>query len=616
MKKAEANAAAVVERVRAAMDAVRGTLPGGMDLVWVSDEGSFIQASADSALTNIVVLLPIAVMEGMVGRFLQPFATTMIVVIAVSLFISFTLTPLLASKLLRARAAEGERGWLDRLAAAQRRSMDRISGLYGRGLAWLGRHRWAIGLLLLGIVGAAAGVAGQADKLGFSLVAESDRGEVFVKLEYATRSELGQTIERVHDVEERLRGLPGLQRIYTTVGKVDAGIGQVSEGVYLGQILLKFVPRTERSETLTDLLAAVRNRLQGLAGCIVTVGFPSAMGGQTAPLELSVMGASLETLDELAGAIEDLAEGLPETIEIDTTVRPGKPELRVRPRRAVLADLGLPPAQLGLTLRANLAGLVAGAYKQGARSYDIRVKLAEEEGKRQVEDFLFPAAPGRPLVLATLAEVDEERAPIQVNRLDKKRTTKIFANLPHGVPIGTAVERLQAAIDREITLPPGYEARFTGQYEVMAESNAAFGQALLIAVVLIGIVVNNAILVMESLGKYRAEGLSPADAMVRASSEQLRPVLMITLAAALGMLPLALGTGLGSEPRVGIGAASIAGILVSGVLTLVVQPGLYLLFTRQRPSLAGAEGTPAPATDTDPDGDTDTDTGDDEETNR
>lgn len=759
VKKSEANAAAVVERVRAQLDSVKETLPGGMDLVWVSDEGAFIQAAADSAmvniaqgigltalilllflvdlrstlivavtmpvtyviavfflrmldftlnmstllavglsvgvlvtnsivvleriikrldelgdareasrigatdvaiavlasaLTNIVVLFPVATMGGMVGRFLSPFATTMIIVTAVSLFVSFTLTPLLASKLLRGRAVGDRRGWLDRLAERQRAAMDRLSGRYGRGLAWFARRRWAIVVLLAGVVAMVIGIGGQAGKLGFSLVPDSDKGEVLVKLEYSARTELGETIERVKDVEARLRDMDGLQHIYTTVGKVEAGLGMASEGVHLAQVFLKFIPRTERQTTLEDLVAEVRRRLDGHAGGIVTVGWPGVVGGQSAPIELSITGPSLEKLDELANTIEGIAKRIPETVSPDTTVRPGKPELRVRPRRAVLADLGLPASGVGLNLRANLAGLVAGTYKEGSRSYDIRVKLAEEEGKDQVEEFLFPAAPGRPLVLGTLAKVEEERAPVQVVRLDKERTSKLLAYMAEGVPLGAAVEALREAILAEVKLPPGYGLRFTGEYEAMAESTAEFGQALLIAIVLtflvlaailesfkqpflilvtlplaaigvvlgllvageslsifallgvvmlIGIVVNNAILVMESLNKYRADGVPPAEAMVRASAEQLRPVLMITLAAALGMVPLALGTGLGAEPRVGIGAASIAGILISGALTLVVLPSLYLLFARRAPVVSGEAPTATNAdTDTAADG--------------
>ena len=184
------NSIVVLERIIARLDELGD--PREAARVGAADVAIAVLASA---LTNIVVLFPVAVMGGMIGRFLVPFATTMIVVTAVSLFVSFTLTPMLASKLLRARAADGRRRGMDRLAGAQRRAMARLSTFYGRGLAWLGRHRWAIVLLLVGVCGLVVAVGGQSGKLGFSLVAESDKGELYVKLEYPTRSGSMKVVE-------------------------------------------------------------------------------------------------------------------------------------------------------------------------------------------------------------------------------------------------------------------------------------------------------------------------------------------------------------------------------------------------------------------------------------
>jgi HAE1 family hydrophobic/amphiphilic exporter-1 len=234
--------------------------------------------------------------------------------------------------------------------------------------------------------------------------------------------------------------------------------------------------------------------------------------------------------------------------------------------------------------------------------------------------------------LTNYADVEERLAPVQITRSDKQRVAKVFAGLHDTKPLGTAVTEISHLIDTDLTLPAGYLYAFRGEYEIMDEAQEAFLEAGIIAIVLtflvlaailesfrqplvilltlplglvgvvlalyltgesismfvllgsvmlVGIVVNNAILVMDKLNQLVAQGIARHDAMIQASMEAFRPIIMITLAAALGMLPLALGRGIGSELRAGIGIASVGGIVVSAILTLVVLPITYDLFTRR-----------------------------------
>lgn len=734
VKKADANAVRVVERVRDAMGSLQATLPGGMELVWVSDAGSFIRSTVDnttsnivqgvlltaailfgflynirstfivaitmplsivislffmhllgftlnaptlialglsigvlvtnsivvlesivkkvseigrpregaaagagevavavlaSAGTNIVVLFPVAMMSSLIGMVFRPFAITMVIVTSVSLFISFTLTPILCSVLLTGAAQEGR---LARVEAGFNRILGRFAGGYGRLLHALAERRWAGALVLAFSFGALFHALSLTPAIGFTFFPDTDRGEVFVRLEYPTRYSLEQTTARVREAEEALRDLPSLVHSFTTVGKVEGIIGQSSEGVYLGQILLKFVEKTERDETMDDLLAQVRSRLAGHADCIVTVSVGETMGGQSSPIELEIAGDDIRRLDDLAVEVAEFARNIPGVVSPDTSVRSGKPEIRVRPQRAVLGDLNMPATGLGMNLRANLEGLKAGVYKEKGRTYDIRVKLSEEEGKNQVAGFLFPGAPGRPVILSSLAQVEESIAPIQITRSDKRRVSKVYANLESRMPLGTAVNEISRAFSEQVRLPAGYSYRFVGQYEIMAEGIADFLEAGLLAValtylvlaailesfkqpflilttvplgligilwslyltgesismfvllgsvMLVGIVVNNAILIMDEVNQQVRAGVPRRKAMEHAAIDQFRPILMITFAAVLGMLPLALARGLGSEMRNSIGIASVGGIIISAVLTLLVIPVLYELFTRK-----------------------------------
>ncbi len=736
VKKAEANAVRVVGRVRDAMGKLNDELPGGMELVWVSDDGRFIESSVRSAWTNvgqgilltalilffflynvrstlvvaitmpltiviglffmhmagftlntstliaigmsvgilvtnsivvleaivkrlaktgnpkeaahlgskevavavlasagtnIVVLFPIGTMGSMIGLFMRPLALSMLIMTAVSLFISFTLTPILCALLLKPGSA-AKKGLLTRMETGFNRFLAWTIGGYRTVLRFNERHRLAaLGVLALTIVMFVHALS-LGGKVGFGFFDEPDQGTLFVKLEYPTTYDLDRTLQRVQAVETRLADLPELAHVLSSVGKVEGVIGQSSEGVYLAQLLLVFSDRDERALSIEELQQHVRSRLVGYPECIVTVTQPTIVGGQNTDIELEVAGQELATLDALALRTQQLAEGIDGFQDTDTTVRLGKSELAILPRRAVLADLGVPAVGLGMALRANLEGLEAATFKRGDRNYDIVVKLADREGADQVREFLFAGAPGQPVVLSALATVESRVAPIQITRKDKRRVSKVFANLGPNLPLGTAVDQLGNDLDHQGQFPPGYDYAFSGMYERMAEANTAFGEAGLVAIVLValtlaailesfkqpwlilvtiplaligvmwalaltgysismfvlmgvvmmmGIVVNNAILIMDQFNVHIAEGIPRHKAMITAACERFRPIVMITLAAVLGMLPLALSRGMGAEMRNGVGIASVGGILVSGVLTLVVMPILYDLFTRK-----------------------------------
>jgi len=735
-KKAEANAVRVVEGVRSAMAKLKQELPGGMELVWVNDDASFIKATVQSAwlnvgegifltalilffflydirstivvfitmpltiiiglffmrmvgftlntstliaigmsvgilvtnsivvleaivkrldrtgdvkqaarlgtgeafvavlasaLTNIVVLFPVATMGSMVGLFMKPLALSMLIMTAVSLFISFTLTPILCSVLLKPRQPE-RKGLINRMEARFNRLLGSTVNGYRRLLSFNEKHRTAAISTLVVVILIFIHALSLTGKVGFGFFADPDQGQLFVKLEYPTWYGLEKTTQRVKEVEEKLSDLPELEHVLSSVGKVEGIIGQTSEGVYLAQVLLVFSEKDKRKLSIDDLQAEVRTRLANYPEAILTVTQPTVIGGQAQDIELEIAGRELSTLDSLAIRTQQLSGKIKGLEDVDTTVRTGKPELAVLPNRAVLSDLNIPAVGLGLTLRANLEGLEAGTFKKGDRNYDIVVEFSDRQGRGQVENFMFPGSAGKPVLLSSLAQVQERIVPILITRKDKQRVSKVFANLQSDVPLGKAVNLISGAIDTQGRFPSGYDYTFSGTYETMSEANAAFGEAGLIAIILvvltlaailesfkqpwlilvtlplaligvmwalfltgeslsmfilmgivmmIGIVVNNAILIMDQFNVHVKEGIPIHKAMITACCERFRPIAMITLAAVLGMLPLALGRGIGAEMRNGVGIASVGGILISGILTLLIMPILYDLFTRR-----------------------------------
>lgn len=736
IKKAEANAVRVVNHVKDAMRKLERELPGGMKLVWVTDDGRFIEASVQSAWinvvqgiiltalvlffflynfrstliiavtmpltiiigmffmqfldytlntstliamglsigilvtnsivvmeaivkridktgnvkdsaslgasevavavlasvsTNAVVLFPIAMMGSVVGLFLKPLALTMVIMTVVSLFISFTLTPMLCSLLLKPKQ-DNSTSLLGKMERGWNNIFNRILNGYRKVLSFNEKNRLIAVFVLIAVIILFCHSLFLAKKVGFSFFTDPDRGQILVKLEYPTRYNLNKTEERAHQVENKLKDLPELKHMLTTIGKVEGLVGQASEGVYLAQVLLIFSERDERKLTIHDIQSDVRSRLADYPECIVTVNMAKIIGGQASDIEMEIAGEDLNIIDQLALKSKEFVDHAEGFTDSDTTVRIGKPELRVYPQRAVLADLGIPATGLGLVLRANLEGIKAGTFKKGARNYDIIVELVEEDGKKQIQEFLLPGTPGHPLLLTNLGEVEERLIPIQITRKDKRRISKLLVNIKSGKPLGTAVEEIGFALDEKGGLPPGYEYFFAGVTERMKEAQSEFKEAGMIAIILIiltlagilesfrqpwlilvtiplalmgvfwalaitgkslsmfvimgivmmiGIVVNNAILIIDQLNIHIKEGIPRHKAMISAATERFRPIVMITIAAILGMMPLATGQGIGAEMRNGVGIASIGGIVISGLLTLVILPILYDLFTKR-----------------------------------
>lgn len=584
-----------------------------------------------SAGTNVVVLFPLAVMQSRIGLFIGPLAMTMFIMTAVSLFISFTLTPLLCSLILKPRRADS-RSPLAIMERAWNWGLDGLVRGYQHLLRFNERRRWAAVLILLAVAALFVQSMLLGGKLGTSAFPQSDMGQIYVRMEFPTRSNLATTIRRVKQAEDRIKDVPQLRHILSTVGKIEAMMGQSSEGVYLAQILVKFSERDERELTIDQLQDMIRTRLADYPGAIISVSQPSIIGGQSNPVELEISGDQLTTLDQLATETFDRVRQLPGILNPDTSVRVGKPEIRILPRRAILSDLNAPAVGLGMILRANLEGIEAGTYKEAARNYDIVVKLAEQPGKDQVKQFLLPGTAGHPVVLTNFTDIQDRKIPIQIIRKDKRRVSKLFASLRGSLPLGTAVSEISNIINNDMSLPPGYSYNFAGEYEFMSEGQEGLAEAGLISLVLviltlaavlesyrqpalilitvplaligtvwalavtggnfsifvimgivmmIGIVVNNAILIMDQVNVHIQEGTPRHQAMIAAAGERFRPIVMITLAAVLGMLPMAMGRGIGAELRTDVGIASVGGILISGVLTLLVVPILYDLFTRK-----------------------------------
>ncbi len=581
-----------------------------------------------SALTNVVVFLPIATMSTIVGKYFVPFAITMTGITVISLFITFTLTPMLSGLLLRDKM---KHNWIMRIYTnCWNYLYGKLESFYKITLNWTAKYPLIFIIIVFVTLFTIGGYI--IPKVGMSFFPDNDRGEFIIKVEYPTNYNLENTTDRTLEIEKGIRKLPEVLSTSMVIGKVQGTIGQVSEGVHLAEITVKTTQKKERSQTMNELREMLREHLSDNINCIITVNVPGMVGGSESNITLKISGDDLNELNRLGLKAIANSSKTNKFSEIDSSIRADKPEIKILPKKAILNDIGFSTDMLGLLLRTNIEGTEVGTYKIGDRSLDIRVKFKEEKGEKQIKEFVFMSKNGKPLSLETVAKLKESSIPIQISRSEKQRIIKLFANQKETVALGDGVNIL----DKEINeiLPSGYSMSFTGKIEKMAAAQADFLQAIIIAsiltylliagileswslpfiilltlplaivglfsglyltgqslsmmgllgaVMLIGIVVNNAILVIDNVMHLREnKGLNAKDAMIQSAIEKFQPIVMTSLAAIIGMLPMALGNGLGSELRSSCGITVVGGLLTSTLLSLYIIPLVYIKFAKNK----------------------------------
>lgn len=587
-----------------------------------------IAAVSASALTNVVVFVPVMMMTTRIGSMMVPFAGVMVAATLVSLFISFTLTPILSCVLLkRKKAGDAEQvtGFLARLFTPWDRGYDWLCRKFDRSIEWTSRHPKTLILAVLAL--SAAVFFWVVPQVGLSFLPFCDQGEIRVKFEFPTNYNLETTDRLIREAADHLKKFDFVRGMSITVGDSDGGGGQISSAVYIGQITLRTTDKFEREESIYDLQAQLRKELAYLDNCRVTLSIPATFGGSGAEIRCVMNGNDLEVLEGAEMAVMEKLPTMGIVRDVDSSRRERKPNINITPRRTVLQNLDMSANELYEYLLGSLDGIEVGDYRAGARTFDIRVKNQKEYGEEQLRQAAPAQKDSNPLGTETLAEITEDTRPVVINRYDKARTMWLYANTAPGMALGPVSNAIgQLAQD---SLPPGYGVRMSGSVELMNETAREFGQVILLAAVLtylliaaimeswtrpllimftvplgflgmyatlwltgmsmsmmgllggvmmIGIVVNNAILIMDECAVLVNSGVTTHRAMLQATQSKFRPIVMTSIASVAGMLPMALGTGLGSELRSSCGMGVVGGLTVASLLTLYVIPALYFIF--------------------------------------
>ena len=581
-----------------------------------------------TTLSIVAVFLPIGFMGGIVGKFFHEFGITIASAVLISMFVSFTLDPMLSSVWPDPEAGHAHAGkglynrTIGRVTGAFERLTDRLGDVYQRVLGWSLRHPLATVLVA---VATFAGSIALVPVLGAEFVPKADFSETQVNFETPVGTSLAVTESRARQIDAALRELP---EVRYTVATVNSGFAR---GRNRGSVFVRLVDRHERTRSVDQLVVPMREALARIPGVTVTnIGVPDLGGGKT--LQWSVQGPDLGELQRLADQIEPKLAQIRGLVDLKSTLEPDKPVSAVQLDRRAAADLGLNVNAVAGALRPLLAGQAVGNWRApDGESYDVWLQLAPEARRRPADlaDLPLLLAPGadgvpRTVRLSQVARVTESTGLTQINRRDLNREVNYDANTL-GRSTGQVSADIRKVLDG-VAFPPGYRYSFGGSTKNMNESFAYAVGALALAVVfiymilasqfrsflqplalmsslpltlvgvvlmllafrstlnmfsiigvvmLMGLVTKNAILLVDFAIRSRADGMSRDQALLHAAKVRLRPILMTTLAMVFGMVPLAFAVSEGSEQRAPMGQAVIGGVITSSLLTLVVVPVIY-----------------------------------------
>lgn len=570
-----------------------------------------------TTLSLVIIFIPIALMPGIVGRFMSSFGYTAAFAIMVSLLVSFTLTPMLCSRFLRPiDIAHGETksGWFHNLLALP----------YQRLVIWSLGHRWAIGLLAVITV---ASIGPMMSRMGIDFLPQEDQSEFEVTVRTPVGSSLEGTAQVMDLIEQDIKQVPGIRDMLTTIG------ADIRKQVDRGSILVELVPVEERKQTQRQLMDITREKLRKYKDVIIGVQLPNLIqGAADREYQYSIQGPDLARLEQYAQRLLERLRTLPGMVDLDSSYESGKPEVRVNINRDKAADLNVNVAQVANAMRVLVGGDdQVTTYKEGDDRYDVQLRVSPEfrNSARALERLYVPSSTLGNVAISSVATLEVGSGPVSVDRWNRQRRILIQGNLSKGLALGDVLAFTAKEMDA-MHLPAEYRHGAIGRskelgravtnyliafglsvlfmYMILAAQFESFIDpvtillslplsvpfalfSLLVAgenfsiiysslgiLVLFGIVKKNSILQIDHIKSLRRAGMRRDEAILQGCEDRLRPILMTTAALVAGMLPLALGRGAGAGTRRTVAIVVIGGQSLALLLTLLVTPVAYSVF--------------------------------------
>lgn len=604
----------------------------GKDEYQAAREGTAEIGLAVAAITAsiIMVFVPIAFMGGLAGQWLAPLALTIAAAVLVSLFVSFSLDPMLSAYWPDPEIHEEKSGWLGRKIEAFNGWLDRQTQGYRRMVGWALGHRFLM-ILLTAAAFIGALLLPMTGLVGTSFFPETDTSNFTISLLTPPGSSIEYTRDKTLLAARMTREDPAVEYTYTTVG------GQ-GDAVDEATIFVQLAPRNERDLSQSAVMDRVREQIARVVGLEVAIS-GGGPGGPGKEIQVQLRGPDTEELNALASEVIKEVRAIPGAVDVALSTRGRRPEFEVQIDRDFAATLGLTVGQVAQAMRPAFAGVDVGDWVDPlGETRDVWVRYAPLKRARQSDleqmPLVLPGAADAPpavIALGELARVQPAQGPARIDHIDRDRVISVEANTAHR-PMGAVVSEIDRAL-AEIHFPEGYHYQQGANVEAQQEVFGHMILALLVGVVLMylvlvvqfssfvdpipimislplsligvmlgllltgttlnlmsmigvvllmGIVAKNAILLIDFAIWSQEAGMSLKDSIIEAGGVRLRPILMTSVAIIAGMLPVALGGGEGGGFRAPLGIAVIGGVITSTILTLLVIPTLYEISAQLR----------------------------------
>ncbi|MCF8001469.1 MAG: efflux RND transporter permease subunit [Halanaerobiales bacterium] len=576
-------------------------------------------AIAASTFTTIVVFLPVIFVEGLTAQIFRELALTVSFSLFASLIVALTLIPMLSSKILKLSKKQ--------MDLETETNMGFIKSNYRQSLSWFLSHRWIIGVLIVVLI-AAGGFLGT--QLGTEFLPQFDQGQFTVNYSLPVGTVLEETQDVGEKIEDEISEIPEVETIFTNIGVGNMMSGSSASESGSFTVMLKDLEQRDRSTS--QVMEELRKKIK-VPGADISIesqsGFFGPGGGQ--PINIKVVGENLEELERISGLVMNEMKQVEGVREVEDSFEEGRPEYSISIDRSLAARLGLRVRSVANTVKTVISGDVATRYEVGGDEYDVRVTMNESDKQNieQLKNIMLPSPTGAKVPLSRVASFELTEGPKEILRINQERYSEITASL-YQTDLGTAVSKIQERVDENVELPEGYSIRYGGQFQDLQQSFTDLFYAFLLAIVLVymvmasqfeslvhplvimftvplaivgvvfglyvtgttisvpaligiitlaGIVVNNAIVLVDYINRMRDEGRTKHDAILEAGPIRLRPIMMTALTTILALIPLSLGIGEGSELQQPLAVVVISGLLFSTFLTLYVIPVIYSAFT-------------------------------------
>src|SRR5215216_5536625 len=572
----------------------------------------------------IIIFLPLAFMTGIVGRFMGGFGWTCAFAILVSLFVSFTLTPMLASRFVKKKA--GGHG------SKQSRLYRYIDTPYTAMLKWSMAHRKTIVMVAVMVTMSSGWLF---KMIGIDFLPQDDQSQMEVTLRLPEGTSMEATDKVMGEITDKMRGdLPQgiIDHTLTTVG------GDQQQRVNRASIFFEFVPMDKRELSQQQLIQAARNwfteqkQYKTYHPAVQPPAAISGGGNANSDIVFVIRGPEIAKLKEYSSRVTEILRDTPGAVDVDTSLEEGKPEVRVNINRDKASDLGVSVSSIANSLRTMVGGQVISSYRTGDDRYDVRLRVdkAYRGSAAAVAKLYVPSIKAGNMRLDNVVSLDEGTGPAQIDRSNRQRQAIITCNVARGHSASEVINTLNAKLPT-IGMDHGYDAGYSGRSREMGRAMGAFFPAFLLSLtmmymilaaqfesfihpvtillslplsvpfaiisllvtgqnfsiiyssigvlMLFGIVKKNSILQIDHANNLRRKhGMARYDAIIKACCDRMRPILMTTFALVAGMIPMAFGTGAGSGSRRSVAIMIIGGQLLCLLLTLLVTPVAYSLF--------------------------------------